>query len=148
MLVFRLLSAVALLGACTPVTPHQLQLYEQYARYGKTVNAINIKSHYQAFFTPSLLEGESLDDPEVVSHLLFPRLMPVQSDHFEKIEGTKGCLTINGVSGHSEPMTFSLEYIGTRNGWLIDEILVAFFEASADQPSRAVCPNELRRRHL
>jgi len=134
--------------ACATTAPEQQPLYAEFSRYRETVNAQNIKMQYPNYFTQAPLDGESLDDPEVVDHLLFPRYMKTKTGNFEKTMNTMGCLTINGFSGEGEPMTLSLEYAETNDGWRINKILMAFFESQTDLPEGATCPDELRERSL
>lgn len=148
MQVFRLLPLVALLVACGVTNHQQPTLYSKYSRYSDTVDASNIKTQYSLYFTPAPLDGESLDDPEVVSHLLFPRFMNAEAEHFEAIQGKAGCLTINGTTDQDEPLTLSLQYAKTADGWLINKILIAYLEDPANLPDKAVCPDELRSMHL
>lgn len=143
-----LLPVLTLITACATTNSQQQPLYMEFSQYSEKVNAQNIKTQYQNYFTQSPLAGESLDDPDVIDHLLFPRYMKTQTDSFEKTDKATGCLTVNGVSNEDEPMTFSLEYAATNNGWRINKILMAFFEDSTALPAQATCPNELRERSL
>lgn len=129
-------------------------LYSAFTRYSTGVDERNLKIEYGNYFTPRPLGEESLADPEVVNHLLFPRYMRSESAHFEKVRGPTGCLTINGLSTEGEPMTFALAYTVKKSAeasgeiWLIDEILMAFHESPSASPTAAKCPDELKNQGL
>lgn len=127
-----------LVSACASVSDSE-HLYSSYENYVKNVNRKNIDKIYHEYFTSTLLDGESIGDPEVADQLLFKSYMSHTDSHFQSIRNSQGCLSVNGFDKENMPINFRLRYLKSQ-AWLIDSVQVRFVNNVAEFDKQAICP--------
>ncbi len=129
-----------LLTGCSTLEHSAEPLYKQYSQYKKTTNRENILLVAPNYFSENILENDYATQPYITDFLLFKDSMEKEKSYHEKINGNKGCLTINGYNDKQELVIFSLEYVRSTENWLINFIATIYDEK---EPAKtAFCPNE------
>lgn len=140
--IISLMLTLLFLASCTS-SQHGSELYESYSVYKKETNHENISERADEFFSPSLLGPDYQTDSDAISQLLFKNYMAKVKSHYESINKSQGCLTINGVDAEGQPLLISLKYIKKKGMWLIDDIHLSFLERESHFFQYAACPNAL-----
>lgn len=138
---YILFFAALLVASCATITPENV-LYKQYTAYSLEANEKNIRNTYSHYFSPNLLSGVNTISPDASRQLLFKDYMTRYFNHFEKINGRQGCLTISGYDSENMPLTFNIEYAMEDRKWLIVEIDILFVNSVSEFPKLAKCPRE------
>lgn len=131
------------LHGCATITTSGM-LYNAYSEYRHKLNKQNVSYDYQYFFHPNLTKSANTKDSSVLSQLLFHGYMAEELEHYEKIHGNKGCLTVNGIDSNKNMVAFYIEYKNHNNKWLISDINVSFIDESMNYSQKALCPNQTR----
>jgi hypothetical protein len=139
-LLFSLLFSFFLLSCAT--TQKSSVLYQEYARYHKSITKDNVIKVARDFFSPSLLGKNYQTDPDAISQLLLKNYMVTEDSHHENMNKRYGCLTINGYDEENAPLVLSLKYIPINNRWLIDKIHIVFIDNVKYFSGSAKCPHE------
>lgn len=64
-------------------------------------------------------------------------------NYYQKIENTKGCLTITGLDVGAEPASINIEFVKEKSNWNIDYIQVMYHSSMSELLKYAVCPEKL-----
>ncbi|CAA0118128.1 Uncharacterised protein [BD1-7 clade bacterium] len=123
---------------CT-ATKNSSSLFSEYESYLRDVNRENLSKVYSGYFSPALLEGESIHNLDVVDQLMFKNYMDRMDSHFQSKGNSVGCLSVNGFDLENMPVTFRLRYSKPTN-WLIEEVQVRFVNSITDFDRSAKCP--------
>jgi hypothetical protein len=132
---------VFLVSSCS-IKTNEEQLYLNYFHYKNSVHKDNLLQISPDIFSQNLLTKLNINETHVSEQLLFKKYMSKQIEHFEKIDGLVGCLSINGLDNESMPMSFNIKYIYEHDRWLIDEIGILFVNSTIDFKQSAQCPSE------
>ncbi|WP_351008396.1 hypothetical protein [Shewanella sp. S1-58-MNA-CIBAN-0166] len=132
---------VFLVSSCS-IKTNEEQLYLNYFHYKNSVHKDNLLQISPDIFSQNLLTKLNINETHVSEQLLFKKYMSKQIEHFEKIDGLVGYLSINGLDNESMPMSFNIKYIYEHDRWLIDEIGILFVNSTIDFKQSAQCPSE------
>lgn len=138
---YILLFAVLFIISCATITPENV-LYKQFTAYSLEANEDNINTIYSRYISSDLLSGEKTISSDASRQLLFKDYMKRYFNHFERIQGGQGCLTINGYDSENMPLTFNIEYAMENKKWLIEEIDILFVNDVTEFSETAKCPRE------
>lgn len=142
MKIFVLFSLMLLISCAHLATNHSL--YTNYSEYKKSVSESKLVDHYNRYFDPKLTESVDVNDPSVKAQLEFSNYMTKEINHFEDIENSKGCLTVNGVDSDGSAIAFYIQYNKSNEKWLISDIDVSFLENQKKYEKKALCPEQVR----
>jgi hypothetical protein len=127
--------------ACATISKDE-PLYSAYSKYKAEANKENIGALSSAYFSAELLKGKNTSNPEIQKQLLFKDYMTVTRNHFERINGTQGCLTVNGFDREKMPLVFNLEYSRVAEKWIIKAIDVQLVNSEHEFRVLGTCPSE------
>ena len=100
-----------------------------------------------SFLVLPLLGPDYQTDSDAISQLLFKNYMAKVKSHYESINKSQGCLTINGVDAEGQPLLISLKYIKKRGCGLLTIFISLFSKGKATffsmQPARMLCQTKL-----
>lgn len=135
---------LALLGACSFITPHQSGLYDAYQIYANSVDSDNVRQQAADFFSEKVIGTVPLAADASVEQLLFRNYMADIRDHYESVQKQYGCLTVNGYDDDKQPVQFNLGYRYQSERWLIDDIHVLLLDSEEGFDNNSHCAEYLR----
>ena len=138
---YILILAALFLVACATISKDE-PLYSAYSKYKAEANKENIGALSSVYFSAELLKGKNTSNPEIQKQLLFKDYMAVTRNHFERINGTQGCLTVNGYDSEKVPLIFNIEYLRVNEKWMIKAIDVQLVNSEHEFRNMATCPYE------
>jgi hypothetical protein len=138
---YVLILAALFMVACATISTDE-SLYSTYSKYKVGANKENIGELSSRYFSAELLKGKNTSNSEVQKQLLFKDYMAVTRNHFERINGTQGCLTVNGFDGEKIPLVFNIEYLRVHEKWMIKAIDVQLVNSEREFRDVAICPYE------
>lgn len=130
---------MCVLASCVQENPQKNgQLYKEYHEFKLLVNSNNDQAAREKI-SRNYLELITEIDKKMPPELGFntPLWKNLATDisseysHYEKIEGDKGCLTINGLNRQDRPISLSLYYIKESDNWVFN-----YFESSSHDSIR------------
>lgn len=142
-------SATLLLGGCAATSSNQEQLdslYQEFRDFQHLVETdlpVAKKTKVAADYVKVIEEAGGKMPEEFRSPFfedLAKRFSAVDS-HYEAIDGSQGCLTINGLNQKGDPESLSLYYIHENGGWVFDYILTSAHESVQEYYTEATCPD-------
>ena len=139
---FRLLILSSLFFVACATIPKDEPLYSAYSKYKAEANKENIATQSSAYFSAELLKDKNTGNSEIQNQLLFKDYMAVTHNHFERINGTQGCLTVNGYDSEKVPLVFNIEYSRVHEKWMIKAIDVQLVNSEHEFKDKAICPYE------
>lgn len=141
------IAAMSIAAGCASVNPQKGVLYDAYGRYSKALLDDSLVARRNELFAPSMLEKLDVHSDKDVAELTFGSYVQKEQSHYEKVDSTHGCLTLNGYEESGEPTTLFLAYQANNGGWLIDNVYV-FFQEQPNFFREALCPDEARRKTM
>ncbi len=138
---YILILTALFLVACATISKDE-PLYSAYSKYKAEANKENIGTLSSTYFSAELLKGKNTSNSEIQKQLLFKDDMAVTHNHFERINGTQGCLTVNGYDSEKVPLVFNIEYLRVNKKWIIKAIDVQLVNSEHEFKDIAICPYE------
>ncbi|WP_157600198.1 hypothetical protein [Saccharospirillum impatiens] len=142
-------SVILLLGGCAATNSTQGQsgiLYQEFRDFQHLVETdlpAAKKTKVAADYVKVIEEADSRMPEEFRSPFfvdLANRFRTVDS-HYEDIDGSQGCLTINGLNQEGAPESLSLYYVQEKGGWVFDYIMTSAHESVQEYYTEATCPD-------
>jgi hypothetical protein len=127
--------------ACTTISKDE-PLYGAYSKYKAEAHEENIGALSSTYFSAELLKDKNTSNPEIQKQILFKDYMAVTRNHFERTNGTQGCLTVNGFDREKMPLVFNLEYLRVAEKWMIKAIDIQLVNSEHEFRDTATCPSE------
>jgi len=131
------------LYGCSMLKTEQTDLYKEYIKQAQAVENNTMVSNRSSFFTSEYLKEVDLADEKSLLVLNLSKYVHQEFSHYQKIEGQKGCLSINGIENNKDPVSLYLEYKKERGLWLVDYMFLHLMESSEDYAKEALCPREV-----
>ncbi len=139
-----------LLGACSATSSKEEQpgaLYQEFQDFQRLVEtdlSVAKKTKVASDYVKVIEEADARVPAEFRSPFfegLANRFRTVDS-HYEAIDGSQGCLTINGLNHEGDPESLSLYYVQEENGgWVFDYIMTSAHESVQEYYAEAICPD-------
>ena len=129
------------LVSCATISKDE-PLYSAYSKYMTESNEENIGALSSTYFSAELLKGKNTSNADIQKQLLFKDDMAVTRNHFERVKGTQGCLTINGFDREKMPLVFNIEYWRVNEKWIIKAIDIQLVNSEHEFRDAATCPYE------
>ena len=136
-----LLTAI-FMTACASISSKDEPLYSAYSKYKIEANKENIGKLSSMYFSTELLKGKNTSNSEIQNQLLFKDYMAATRNHFERVNGTQGCLTVNGFDGEKMPLVFNIEYLRVTEKWVIKAIDIQLVNSEHEFRHVGTCPHE------
>jgi hypothetical protein len=133
------------LAACAAVTePSDAPLYVAYQRYRQAVDGGQIVLQRAEYFTPKALNGLDITLDRDIRSLAIDADVVKTVSHYEKGDGSRGCLTVNGYTRENDPISVFIEYRPSDRRWLIDSSFLNISEKKVFNGffDKALCPDE------
>lgn len=142
-------SLTLLLGACAATSSNQEQpgiLYQEFRDFQHLVETDlpTAKKTKVAADYVKVIEEADARMPEEFRSPFFENLanqFKTVDSHFEAIDGSQGCLTINGLNQEGDPESLSLYYVQEKGGWVFDYIMTSAHESVQEYYGEATCPD-------
>lgn len=138
-----LLLATLFMVACASISKNE-PLYSAYSNYKIEANRDNIGKLFSTYFSAELLKDKNTSNSEIQNQLLFKDYMVATRSHFERINDTQGCLTVNGFDREKMPLAFNIEYLRITGKWKIKAIDVQLVNSEHEFRNAGTCPYEYR----
>lgn len=148
--IFSALLAVPVV-ACAVVTERSdAPLYDTYQRYRQAVVDGQIVPKRTEYFTQKVLEGLDITSPRETRSLMLNADVDRALSHYEKVEGDRGCLTVNGYTREEAPISVFIEYRLSDQRWLINASMLNISEKKVFKGffDMVLCPDEAQARIL
>ncbi|MEP4546669.1 MAG: hypothetical protein ABJ000_10865 [Saccharospirillum sp.] len=141
-------SITLLLGGCAANTSHEEQpctLYQEFRDFQHLVETDlpTAKKTKVAADYVKVIEEADARMPEEFRSPFFENLayqFKTVDSHFEAIDGSQGCLTINGLNQEGDPESLSLYYVQEKGVWVFDYIMTSAHESVQEYYGEATCP--------
>jgi len=131
------------LFACSILKVEQTDLYKEYVKQTQAVKNNTIVANRKLFFTSEYLKEVDLTDEKSLLPLKLSKYIHQVSSHYQKLEGQKGCLSVNGIEINEDPVTIYVEYKKEQDLWLVDYMFLHLVENYEDYAKEALCPREV-----
>ena len=141
-----LFQAVVLIAACSQFqTSNRVNLYNEFSDYKKLVVEdydLAAKTKVSREFLEFNIRAQNNMPDEFRSPFLIDIADKIQAEknHFEKVSGDNGCLTINGIDAEGRPKSLSLYYIVEDGNWVFDYFLIDVHNNTNEYLTEASCP--------
>lgn len=132
-------------GCTTTLARTEVSLYSKFQGFKEQVN----KDYEEALkdnISIDLLDFYKQAEANMPPDIRFPffkelaSTIQVERSHFEIVQESTGCLTINGVDMDKEPKTLSLYYIQENSQWVIDTVHVHGHDSTQGYYTKVSCP--------
>lgn len=133
------------IAACAAVTERlDAPLYDAYQRYRQTVIDGQIVPKRTEYFTQKVLKGLDITSPRETRSLELNADVDKPLSHYERVEGNRGCLTVNGYTREDDPITVFIEYKSSDQRWLINSSFLNISERKVFKGffDKVLCPDE------
>jgi hypothetical protein len=134
----------ALLIGCAAIKTEPT-LYSTYERFTHDMHSENVQAVYSKYFVQ-----DYMNDPEIRKKILennkevfnqFRNYIVKIDSHHERLDGQKGCLTINGYDKDGAPLSLNIEYARIEQHWLIRVVDILYDDLHGFS-SKARCPSD------
>jgi len=131
------------LYGCSALKVEQADLYKEYIKQTQAVKNNTIVASRELFFTSEYLKEVDPADEKSLLPLNFSKYIHQVFSHYQKLEGKKGCLSINGREVSEDPVTLYIEYKKEQGAWLVDYMFLHLIESTEDYAKEALCPRDI-----
>lgn len=129
-------------SGCSTLKTNEVQLFDSYNQLFYEVKEGDIIQNRYKYFTNNYLKEVNPEDANSRILLKLSNYINKEISHYQKINDSYGCLSINGFDENKEPLSLHIEYKIENNMWLINYIFVSFLESTSNYAIQATCPHD------
>ncbi len=139
---FIVATSIFLLSCATFDKAKMVSPYESYKSY---LEALKAKDYNSA---ASMLSSKSKNEYNADKDFndFFPFFSSIdtvvikETTHYQKILGSKSCLTVNGFNSTGEPTSLNFELLNENSAWKFSYVQMMYHDSKDEFPSSVKCP--------
>lgn len=131
---------VFLLYGCNQIK-ESTNLFEIYQHYIKSAKETEVVYNMLTSELRVKINTLGLDQFPIITS--FPTAISNTKNHYQVIENTKGCLTINGFDKDNSPVSLYVEYTNENKKWLLSFVEIYYLDTPNQFMHKGVCPTRL-----